>query len=304
MPEPATSKRSRARSRCDTIGKMQPDMRSAPQPAIAISISRVNRGLEGCPGRRSQQFRRRIGQVFSLEGFGSAPRLLSQRAQFVGLEARFILGLDGRIRGAPSPQASEGPHFLGAEPWVAVHAISFGQFVGLCRFLGLSPGAYALEASLEGFSTVNYPKISINVGRNAALAAGFPESVCGTSVDRQCGSSQQSLHFAAQGVMAGYFSLWSVYWVFKQLTGKEGMGYGDFKLLAAIGAWVGLKGILPTILLSSVVGAIVGSAWLFAKGRDRATPIPFGPYLAIAGWIAFFWSGPLIDGYLRLTGLQ
>jgi len=109
---------------------------------------------------------------------------------------------------------------------------------------------------------------------------------------------------ALLGVMAGYFSLWSVYWVFKQLTGKEGMGYGDFKLLAAIGAWVGLKGILPTILISSIVGAVIGSIWLFAKGRDRSTQIPFGPYLAIAGWIAFFWSDALINGYLHLAGLQ
>lgn len=109
---------------------------------------------------------------------------------------------------------------------------------------------------------------------------------------------------AMLGVMAGYLSLWSVYWVFKQLTGKEGMGHGDFKLLAAIGAWTGLVGILPTILLSSLVGAIVGSLWLWAKGRDRATPIPFGPYLAVAGWIAFFWGQPLIDLYLRLSGLR
>jgi leader peptidase (prepilin peptidase)/N-methyltransferase len=109
---------------------------------------------------------------------------------------------------------------------------------------------------------------------------------------------------ALLGVMAGYFSLWSVYWVFKQLTGKEGMGYGDFKLLAAIGAWVGLKGILPTILISSLAGAVIGSIWLAMKGRDRATPIPFGPYLAVGGWIAFFWSEPLIDGYLRLSGLS
>ena len=109
---------------------------------------------------------------------------------------------------------------------------------------------------------------------------------------------------ALLGVMAGYFSLWSVYWLFKQLTGKEGMGHGDFKLLAALGAWVGLKGILPTILVSSIVGAIVGSIWLAAKGRDRATPIPFGPYLAIAGWITFFWGQDLVDGYLRLSGLR
>ena len=109
---------------------------------------------------------------------------------------------------------------------------------------------------------------------------------------------------ALLGVMAGYFSLWSVYWVFKQLTGKEGMGYGDFKLLAAIGAWVGLKGILPTILISSLVGAVIGSIWLAVKGRDRSTQIPFGPYLAIAGWLAFFWSDALVDGYMRLAGLQ
>ena len=109
---------------------------------------------------------------------------------------------------------------------------------------------------------------------------------------------------ALLGAMAGYFSLWSVYWVFKQVTGKEGMGHGDFKLLAAIGAWTGLQGILPTILMSSLAGAIIGSIWLAAKGRDRATPIPFGPYLAVGGWIAFFWSQPLIDAYLRLSGLR
>src|SRR5690606_9200625 len=108
---------------------------------------------------------------------------------------------------------------------------------------------------------------------------------------------------ALLGAMAGYLSLWSVYWVFKQLTGKEGMGYGDFKLLAALGAWIGLSGILPTILLSSLVGAVVGSIWLAAKGRDKATPIPFGPYLAIAGWISFMWGGDLVGWYMRLAGL-
>lgn len=109
---------------------------------------------------------------------------------------------------------------------------------------------------------------------------------------------------AVLGAIAGYVSLWSVWWLFKQLTGKEGMGHGDFKLLAAIGAWVGLKGVLPTILLSSLVGAIIGSVWLAAKGRDRATPIPFGPYLAVAGWVVFFWGEDLIDAYLRFAGLR
>ncbi len=108
---------------------------------------------------------------------------------------------------------------------------------------------------------------------------------------------------AILGAMAGYLSLWSVYWVFKQLTGKEGMGHGDFKLLAALGAWMGLSGILPTIMISSLVGAIVGSIWLAVKGRDKATPIPFGPYLAVAGWISFMWGQQLVDAYLRFAGL-
>ena len=108
---------------------------------------------------------------------------------------------------------------------------------------------------------------------------------------------------ALLGVIAGYVSLWTVWWLFKQLTGKEGMGHGDFKLLAAIGAWVGLKGILPVILLSSVVGAVIGSIWLATQGRDRATPIPFGPYLAIAGWLVFFWGEAMIGAYLRMAGM-
>ncbi|MBP3984512.1 prepilin peptidase [Pseudoxanthomonas helianthi] len=121
-------------------------------------------------------------------------------------------------------------------------------------------------------------------------------------------ASMEKLYIAPKpavlGAIAGYVSLWSVWWLFKQLTGKEGMGHGDFKLLAAIGAWAGLNGILPTILLSSLVGAVIGSIWLAAKGRDRATPIPFGPYLAIAGWIVFFWGDKLLDAYMRVSGLR
>ena len=120
-------------------------------------------------------------------------------------------------------------------------------------------------------------------------------------------ASIDSLYMPAKpalvGAIIGYLSLWSVCWVFKQLTGKQGMGHGDFKLLAAMGAWFGLNGILPTILLSSLVGAIIGSIWLYAKGRDRATPIPFGPYLAIAGWITFLWGENLVGAYLRFAGL-
>jgi leader peptidase (prepilin peptidase)/N-methyltransferase len=106
---------------------------------------------------------------------------------------------------------------------------------------------------------------------------------------------------AVIGAAAGYLSLWSVYWIFKWATGKEGMGYGDFKLLAAIGAWLGWQMLPLTILLSSLVGAAIGIGLIVFAGRGRSVPIPFGPYLAIAGMIALLhgpaltrsWFGPL-----------
>lgn len=113
-----------------------------------------------------------------------------------------------------------------------------------------------------------------------------------------------SLGDAVWGAAAGYLVLWSVYHLFRLLTGKEGMGYGDFKLLAALGAWMGWQMLPLIILLSSLVGAVVGSLVLLAQRRGRGTPIPFGPYLAGAGFIALFWGQALIDGYLQLAGLQ
>lgn len=105
---------------------------------------------------------------------------------------------------------------------------------------------------------------------------------------------------AVLGAVAGYLSLWSIYWLFKLATGKEGMGYGDFKLLSAIGAWLGWQ-ILPlTILLSSLVGAIVGIVLILLARRGRNVPIPFGPYLAAASVIALFWGKPLTSAYLGL----
>jgi leader peptidase (prepilin peptidase)/N-methyltransferase len=101
------------------------------------------------------------------------------------------------------------------------------------------------------------------------------------------------LRDAVIGAMAGYMSLWAVYWLFKLVTGKEGMGYGDFKLLAALGAWMGWA-MLPTIIiLSSAVGAIVGMSLIVFARRDRNNPIPFGPYLAAAGMIALLYGTPL-----------
>lgn len=102
------------------------------------------------------------------------------------------------------------------------------------------------------------------------------------------------LREAVIGAIAGYLSLWSVYWVFKLATGKEGMGYGDFKLLAALGAWMGWKVLPIIILLSSVVGSIVGIGMILLLGRDKQIPIAFGPYLAVAGWITLFWGPSLM----------
>lgn len=103
-----------------------------------------------------------------------------------------------------------------------------------------------------------------------------------------------SLDEAVIGAVAGYMILWSIYWLFKLLTGKEGMGFGDFKLLAALGAWMGWKVLPLIILLSSLVGSIIGLSMILFLGRDKQIPIAFGPYLAIAGWIAFFWGEDIL----------
>ena len=107
------------------------------------------------------------------------------------------------------------------------------------------------------------------------------------------------LKTAVIGAAAGYLSLWSVYWLFKLIRGKEGMGYGDFKLLAALGAWLGWQMLPLIVLLSSVVGAAIGLVLIVFKGRDHSVPLAFGPYLAIAGAIALFYGPTLLKMYLR-----
>jgi len=106
------------------------------------------------------------------------------------------------------------------------------------------------------------------------------------------------------GGAAGYLSLWLVYWAFKLATGKEGMGYGDFKLFGAFGAWMGWQMLPLIILLSAFAGAVVGIALIVLRDRDRNIPIPFGPYLAAAGWIALMWGPQILGGYLSLAGLD
>lgn len=108
---------------------------------------------------------------------------------------------------------------------------------------------------------------------------------------------------AVVGAVAGYLSLWTVFQLFKLITGKEGMGYGDFKLLALFGAWLGWQSLPLIILLSSLIGALIGIGLIVFQGRERAKPLPFGPYLAIAGWIAMLWGEEITRHYLQMTRL-
>lgn len=113
-------------------------------------------------------------------------------------------------------------------------------------------------------------------------------------------ATYSDLSTAVIGAMAGYLALWSVFWLFKLATGKEGMGYGDFKLLAALGAWLGWQMLPAIILLSSIVGATVGITLIVAARHGRNVPIPFGPYLAAAGIIALLWGQQITRSYLGL----
>jgi leader peptidase (prepilin peptidase)/N-methyltransferase len=105
------------------------------------------------------------------------------------------------------------------------------------------------------------------------------------------------------GAIAGYLSLWTIYQLFRLLTGKEGMGFGDFKLLALLGAWMGWQSLPMIVLLSSAVGAVLGISMILIQGRDRHQPIPFGPYLAVAGWITLLWGEQMSSSYLRWSGM-
>ncbi len=106
------------------------------------------------------------------------------------------------------------------------------------------------------------------------------------------------------GAAAGYLSLWLVYQAFRLATGREGMGFGDFKLLAALGAWLGWRALPEVILLSSVVGATVGGALILFRRQRRGEPIPFGPFLAGAGWLTLIWGDRLRDAYFSLAGIR
>ncbi len=115
--------------------------------------------------------------------------------------------------------------------------------------------------------------------------------------------SNISLESSVIGILAGYLTLWTVYQLFKIITGKEGMGYGDFKMLAVLGAWLGWQALPVILLLSALVGAIVGISLILFLGRDKNIPIPFGPYLALAGFISLLWGDKIKQTYFNLAGL-
>ncbi|MGB2330235.1 MAG: prepilin peptidase [Pseudomonadales bacterium] len=166
----------------------------------------------------------------------------------------------------------------------------------LIHHFGLSSAAVLaclLTYALIALSTIDYRTTLLPDSITLPfLWLGLLANINGTFTD---------LTSAVVGAMAGYLSLWSVYWGFKLLTGKDGMGFGDFKLLGLLGAWLGWQMLPIIILLSSLAGAIIGLS-LIALGRDKDHPIPFGPYLAIAGWTALIWGESLTARYFELLG--
>jgi leader peptidase (prepilin peptidase)/N-methyltransferase len=161
---------------------------------------------------------------------------------------------------------------------------------------GLSPAALAacvLLWSLIALTFIDFDTQLLPDNITLPLAwAGLIANVAGAA------PAGTSLRDAVIGAVAGYLALWAVYWLFKLIRGKEGMGYGDFKLLAALGAWLGWQMLPLIVLLSSLVGALIGIGLVVFKGRDHRIPLAFGPYLAIAGAIALFFGKPLMAIYL------
>ena len=162
-------------------------------------------------------------------------------------------------------------------------------------------GALALSWSLIALSVIDIDgKILPDITTLPLLWLGLLLNLIGDPVGSPLFVGPEA---AIVGAIVGYLSLWSVYWAFKLIAKKEGMGYGDFKLLAALGAWMGWQMLLLIIILSAVVGLIFAIGMIVIRGHDRQVPIPFGPYLAIAGFVALMWGPEIIDAYKRLSGL-
>lgn len=200
------------------------------------------------------------------------------------------LALRGRCRSCKTPISIQYP-IVEALTGVASCLIVWKFGVGAEGAIGLILSWMLIAAAGIDFRTTLLPdQFTLPL-----LWLGLLASVYGVYVDPVS---------AIWGAAAGYLSLWSVYWAFKLLTGKEGMGYGDFKLLAALGAFCGWQGLLPIVLLSSLVGAVIGGLYLALRNKDSQTQIPFGPFLAIAGWIQFVFGADVSGAYFRMMGMS
>lgn len=200
------------------------------------------------------------------------------------------LALRGRCRSCKAPISMQYP-IIEALTGVASYLIVWKFGIGAEAFVGLILTWMLIAASGIDFRTTLLPdQFTLPL-----LWLGLIVSVYGLYVDPAT---------AIVGAAAGYLSLWSVFWGFKLLTGKEGMGYGDFKLLAALGAFCGWQGLLPIVLMSSLGGASIGGLYLVLGNKDSQTQIPFGPFLAVAGWVQFVFGTEIADAYFRLLGMS
>jgi leader peptidase (prepilin peptidase)/N-methyltransferase len=177
--------------------------------------------------------------------------------------------------------------------WVAWH---FGFGIAAACGLGVTWALIALTG-IDVDHQLLPDGITLPLMWAGLLAAVIVGPISGTQIP-------VSARDAIIGAAAGYVSLWLVFHAFRLVTGKEGMGFGDFKLFAALGAWLGWKLLPLVILLSAATGAVLGILMIVLRGRDRSAPMPFGPYLAAAGWIAMMYGDVLVNGYLRVSGLK
>jgi len=209
-------------------------------------------------------------------------------------------------------------------PWENIPVISYLFLRGRCS---ACKERISLRYPLvELITAVLFTMVAAHFGATLAFLAaviltGFLISLTGIDIDHQLLPDDMTLmllwtglFFSLFGVfttpvdsiigaLAGYLSLWLLYHLFRLVTGKEGMGFGDFKLLAAMGAWLGWSALPLVVVLSSVVGAVVGVTLMAVRGHERDKPIPFGPFIAAAGWIALLWGDRITHSYLRLSGL-
>lgn len=201
-----------------------------------------------------------------------------------------FLALRGRCKNCKAPISKRYPLVeLFTAVLSALVAWHFGFGIETCGALLLSWALVALT-----FIDVDHQLLPDSITL-PLLWLGLLFNLSGTFTD---------IHSAVIGAIAGYLALWMVFHAFRLVTGKEGMGFGDFKLLAALGAWMGWQALPMIVLLSSLVGAIVGISLILLTQQHRDNPIPFGPYLAAAGWLALVWGDNLTRGYLNWSGLN